>query len=71
MAHGSAGSAARPQSSPLMKLPTRPAASPSGTQGATKSITCQNGLPRERANHHWETMTPSMPPWKLMPPCQT
>ena len=33
-----AASVTRPQSSPLMKLPRRPAARPSGTSGATKSI---------------------------------
>ena len=31
MAHGSAGSQTRPHNSPLMKLPTRPAARPNGT----------------------------------------
>ncbi len=54
-----------------MKLPTRPAARPVGTQGATKSITCQNGRARERANQTMAAITPSMPPWKLMPPSQT
>ena len=43
MPQGSDGSATRPQSSPLMKLPTRPAAKPVGTQGATKSMTSMNG----------------------------
>ena len=39
MAHGASGLVTRPQSSPLMKLPSRPAASPVGTIGATKSVT--------------------------------
>ena len=61
----------RPHSSPLMKLPRRPAASPSGTSGATKSVTSSQRLSRRRANNHSASSTPRKPPWKLMPPCQT
>ena len=49
-------SVTRPHSSPLMKLPMRPAAMPSGTSGATKSIRSQvvdAVLPaRERHGEH-------------------
>jgi len=45
-----------------MKLPMRPAASPVGTQGAMKSITCSQGLWRECANQAIASNTPSMPP---------
>ncbi len=62
MAQGRSGEAMRPHSSPLMKLPMRPAASPVGTQGATKSATCSQGLWRERANHSMEPITPKSPP---------
>ena len=54
-----------------MKLPSRPAASPSGTSGATKSVTSSQRLWRARANSQSATSTPRKPPWKLMPPCQT
>ena len=50
---------------------TGPAASPVGTQGATKSATWSQGRLREWANHSIETTTPSSPPWKAMPPCHT
>ena len=56
-APGQIGLATRPHSSPLMKLPTRPAARPVGTQGATKSATCRPmpaarvGKPEHRHNH--------------------
>ncbi len=71
IAQGSEGSAARPQSSPLMKLPIRPAASPVGTQGAIRSVTCSQGRWRVRANQTIARITPSSPPWKDMPPFQT
>ena len=61
----------RPHSSPLMKLPIRPAANPVGTQGATRSVTSRNGRLRIRANSARATITPSRPPWKAMPPFQT
>src|SRR6266498_825899 len=60
----------RPHSSPLMKFPSRPAASPSGHSGATKSVTSSQRLPRRRANSHNAISTPRKPPWKLMPPGQ-
>ena len=69
MAHGT--SVTRPQSSPLMKLPSLPAARPSGTSGATKSVTSSQRFRRDRAKNHSATSTPRKPPWKLMPPCQT
>ncbi|MCY1558431.1 hypothetical protein D9M68_953640 [compost metagenome] len=62
MPQGSEGSATRPQSSPLMKLPTRPAARPVGTQGATKSITSMNGRWRLRAYQTMASITPISPP---------
>ena len=60
--HGSEGSAMRPHSSPLMKLPTRPDARPSGTQGAIRSVTCSQGRPALRAHSIMAAITPSMPP---------
>ena len=42
-----ARSVTRPQSSPLMKLPSRPNASPSGISGATKSVTSSQRLCRD------------------------
>jgi hypothetical protein len=71
IAHGSDGSAARPHSSPLMKLPMRPLASPTGTQGAMRSVTSQNVRPRRRANNAMAAITPSRPPWNDMPPFHT
>ena len=62
MPQGRSGLAKRPHSSPLMKLPTRPAARPVGTQGATKSATCSQGRWRVRANQKKEPITPSSPP---------
>ena len=44
IAHGT--SVGAPHSSPLMKLPMRPAARPSGTSGATKSVTSSQRLLR-------------------------
>jgi hypothetical protein len=70
-APGQVGALKRPHSSPLMKLPTRPAARPVGTQGATKSITCQNGRRRECAQTTMRADHAQQPPWKLMPPCHT
>ena len=62
MPQGRSGLLKRPHNSPLMKLPTRPAASPVGTQGATRSITCSQGFCRVRANQTCESNTPIRPP---------
>jgi hypothetical protein len=71
IAQGRLGSAKRPHSSPLMKLPIRPAAKPVGTHGATRSVTSRKARLRERANSAIATITPSRPPWNAMPPFQT
>ena len=61
----------RPGSSPLMKLPSRPAASPSGTSGAMKSIVViQRSFLRPQKSAI-ASSTPRKPPWKLMPPAHT
>jgi hypothetical protein len=53
-----------------MKLPIRPAPSPKGTRGTTKSATRRNDFPRRRANKAIAAMTPRMPPCEAMPPFQ-
>ena len=68
MAQGA--SVTRPQSSPLMKLPSRPANSPGGTSGAMKSATSSRDLPMLRPYSQATSATPATPPWKLMPPRQ-
>ena len=42
IAQGKAGSATRPHNSPFIKLPKRPNARPSGTNGAIKSVTANH-----------------------------
>ena len=69
MAQGT--SVARPQSSPLMKFPILPAASPHGISGAMKSVRASHRIPCLRAIHHIAASTPRNPPWNAMPPCQT
>ena len=56
------GSAARPHNSPLMKLPTLPAANPVGTQGAMKSVISSQGRWRVQAAKAMAEITPSIPP---------
>lgn len=63
-------SARRPHNSPLMKLPTRPAASPSGTSGAMKSVMSSHERCHLYAQKPIARSTPRNPPWKDMPPCQ-
>ena len=63
-------SVGRPGSSPLMKLPSRPAASPRGTSGATKSIVVIQRSFRRPQKIAMAMSTPRKPPWKLMPPAQ-
>ena len=71
IAQGRSEGAARPHSSPLMKFPIRPAASPMGTEGTRKSATCRNGRDRRQAKNAIPRITPMAPPWKLIPPSQT
>ena len=62
----------RPQSSALMKLASRPKNSPIGATAATASADLEEReLPRRRAKSQAATSTPTRPPWKDMPPCQT
>ena len=59
-----------PHNSPLMKLPTRPDASPDRHAGRDQVRTSRNGGRRRRAKSAIAASTPSMPPWD-MPPFQT
>ena len=59
-----------PHSSPLMKLPSRPAIRPMPGRGATKSKTSATACFLARANTTAATMTPVRPPWNDMPPSQ-
>ena len=69
MPHGA--SVCRPQSSPPMKLPSRPRPSPIGTSGATKSMTSKKLSWLRRDQISAPASTPSRPPWNDMPPSQT
>ena len=72
IAQGSQSGAGRPHSSPLMKLAIRPRPSPIGTHTAIRSAKPSSGMRWRRQNRSaCATATPSTPPWKLMPPCQT
>lgn len=71
IAHGSASEASLAHSSPLMKLPIRPAARPSGAVGTRKSATWRKGRPHRHEKNQIPSTTPMAPPWKLIPPSQT
>ena len=62
IAQGSDGSATRPHNSPLMKLPMRPAARPSGTSGAMKSVMSSHDRCHLREHKPIATRTPRKPP---------
>jgi len=63
MAHGKDGSATWPRQLAVDEV-THPAGcqAGAGTQGATKSATCQKGLLRDTGNQTMDAITPSMPP---------
>ena len=71
IAPGHQSGAGRPHSSPLMKFAIRPSPSPIGATMAMRSANPSSGMPLRRQNTMIAIATPSMPPWKLMPPSQT
>ena len=54
-----------------MKLAMRPKNSPIGVQAAMMSPKTKGEMPRRQQNSAIAVSTPTMPPWKDMPPCQT
>jgi hypothetical protein len=54
-----------------MKFATRPSPRPIGATTAIRSANPSSAIPLRRQNMMIATATPSMPPWKLMPPSQT